>query len=292
MKSSSLVLTALLAVLAAPVHAQVVVDGTRAGDAYGTYAAFQLTETGFGDNQSELDAAYCTTGRDRLFLMLTGNIEANFNKIEIFIDSKPGGENVLSGLPGNDGSSNMAGMGFDAGFEADYHIIARRGGTQFDLDFGVLGTPGYASWGDLFSGNLEGAGVTGVGVHAQPIHVAYNNSNVAGVVGGSGPANALAALAVETGLELSIALSDLGYTGGEIRVCAFINNQGHNYASNQFLGPVPPPQGNMGADGTGVFTGVISFNLANFAGDQFFSCGEPSVPATNSTWGRLKTSYR
>jgi hypothetical protein len=295
MNRSPLFLAVLFSVLAGPAHAQPVVDGTRAGDPYGTYAAFQVTETSFGDNENELDAAYCTMARGRLFLMLTGNLNDNFNSLEIFIDSKAGGENVLSGQPGNDFSSNMAGMGFDAGFEPDYYLIARRGnqaGNRFDLDFAELGTANFSSYGNLFAGNLEGTGATGVGLNLQPIAVSYDNSNVAGVVGGSGPANALAALAVETGLELSIALSDLGFVGGEIRACAFINNNDHNFASNQFLGPVPPPQGSMGADGNGTFTGIISFNLAAFAGDQFFSCGEQAVPATQSSWGRVKSSYR
>lgn len=292
---SSFILAASVVLFAAPAFAQPVVNGTRIGDAYGTYAAVQLVETQFGDNQSELNAAYCDMVGDRLYLLLTGNIEDNFNKIEIFIDSKAGGENVLSGVPGNDNAWVMAGMGFDAGFNADYHLIARRGdsnGPRFDLDFAELGTPNFSFYGDLFGGGTVGVGATGTGLNALPIQVAYNNSNVAGVLGGTGPANVLAALAVDTGLELSIALSDLGFTGGEIRMCAFVNNQDHNFASNQFLGPLAPPQGNMGADGLGTFTGAISFNLAAFPGNQFFSCGDRPVPATESTWGRLKTSYR
>jgi len=295
MKASALLLAAAAALFAVPALAQPIVNGTRAGDAYGTAAAYQLTETGFGDNMSELNAAYCDIVNDRLYLLLTGNIEGNFNKIEIFIDSKPGGENVLSGLPGNDGAFRMAGMGFDAGFEADYHLIARRGnsfGDRFDLDFAQLGTPNFSFYGDLFGGGQVGVGATGTGLNTLPIQVAYDNSNVGGVVGGSGPANALAALAVQTGLELSISLADLGYTAGEVRVCAFVNNQNHDYASNQFLGPLAPPAGNMGGDGTGTFTGVINFNLANFPGNQYFSCGDRAVPATQATWGRVKSSYR
>ena len=295
MKAPSLLLAGLITLVAGPALAQPTVDGTRAGDPYGTAEAFQLVETGFGDNQSELNAAFCTMGGGRLYLMLTGNIEGNFNKIEIFIDSKPGGENILSGVPGNDFASNMAGMGFDAGFLADYHLIARRGnssGDRFDLDFAALGTPSFSSYGNIFGGSQTGAGATGTGLNTQPIEVAYDDSNVGGVVGGSGPANVIAAGAVQTGLELGIALADLGHAGGDIRVCAFINNQDHNFASNQFLGPLAPPQVNMGADGLGTFTGSISFNLANFAGNQYFSCPDQPVPATKATWGRIKSSYR
>jgi hypothetical protein len=229
--------------------------------------------------------------------MLTGNLENNFNKIELFIDSKPGGENVLSGLPGNDLASNMTGLTFDAGFEPDYHVIVRRGFSfsgvsRFDLDFAQLGTPNFSFYGDVFGGTQEGSGATGTGLNVQPIEVGFDNSNVAGVLGGTGPANVLAALAVETGMEISIALSDLAYAGGDVKALAFVNNSDHNYASNQFLGPLAPPQGNMGGDGSGGFTGVVNFNLATFAGNQYFTCEGLSVPVERATWGRIKSSYR
>jgi hypothetical protein len=296
MKPSSLAIAALIAVFAAvPAFAQPTVDGTLAGDSYGGAASVQAVETGFGDNQSELNAAYCTMGGSRLYLVLTGNIENNFNKIEIFIDSKAGGENVFSGVPGNDGAFRMTGMRFDPGFEADYHLIARRGnsgGDRFDLDFAELGTPNFSSYGDIFGGSQVGSGATGTGLNTQPIEVAYDDSNVGGVAGGNGAANQAAALAVQTGLELSIALADLGSAGGDIRVLAFVDNQDHNFASNQFLGPLAPPQVNMGGDGAGTFTGVINFDLGNFAGEQFFTCAGRPVPAMRSTWGRIKTNYR
>jgi len=280
---------------AGPALAQPIVDGTIAGDGYGSAISVQAVETQFGDTASELDAAYCSSDGVRLYLALTGNLEGNFNKLEIFIDSKAGGENTLSGLPGNDGTGVMAGFAFDAAFAADYHITVRRGsfgGDRFDLDFAELGTPNFSSYGDVFLGTQEGAGVTGTGLNTLPIEVGFDDSNVAGVAGGTGAANQAAALAVQTGLELSIALSDLGFVSGDIHVCAFVNNSDHNYASNQFLGPLAPPQGNLGSDGSGAFTGALGFSLANFPGDQFFTCGERVIPVTRSTWSKVKTLYR
>jgi hypothetical protein len=271
------------------------VNGTIAGDAYGPAAAVQAVETGFGDNSNELNAAYCTFGGGRYYLALTGNLESNFNKLEIFIDSKPGGEHVLSGMPGNDGAFRMAGMTFDGGFQADYHIIVRRGfsgAPRFDLDFAQLGTGMFSSYGDVFGGSLDGAAATGTGLNTQPILVAFNNSNAAGVLGGNGPADQMAAAAVQTGLELGIALTDLNFGGGPIKVCAFINGSNHDYASNQFLGPLMPPQGNLGSDGTGVFTGVLSFNLGSFPNDQFCTCRDQPVPVQPTTGSRLKANYR
>jgi hypothetical protein len=94
----------LVAVLAVPAWA-ITVDGTVDG-AYGAALAVQQAATGFGDANppgslggSELDAAYATISGGRLYIMLTGNHEPNFNKLDMFIDSKPGGENTLTNTP-------------------------------------------------------------------------------------------------------------------------------------------------------------------------------------------------
>lgn len=277
--------TLALASLALPqVASSAVVDGFR-DVSYGSALAVQTVQTGFGDANpnggSEWNAAYGKIEAGRLYLMLTGNLEANFNKLEIFIDSKAGGQSVFDSS-GNDGAGAMDGLVFDAGFTADYHLIARRGNDsgndRFDLDFANLGAQSASGYGDILGGTV-GAGNTGTGVNASLIGVAYDNSNVAGVTGGSGAADQGAALAVLTGLELSIALSDLGATG-DIRVMVGQNNQGHNYWANQFLGGLPAPQGNLGGDENGGFTGEGAINMQNFAGNQFFTVTPVPEPST------------
>jgi len=260
-----------------------IVDGTILGDAYGAARSVQTVQTEFGDNGSELNAAYATLDGGRLYLALTGNIENNFNKLEIFIDSKVGGENVFSGVPGNDGTGVMTGLTFDTGFDADYHVIARRGffgGDRFDLDIAELGTANFSAYGDVFGGVYEGSGVTGTGpANAFPIELGYDNSNVAGILGGTAAADQAAALAVETGFEISIDLADLGSPVGAFKVMAFVNGSDHNFASNQFLGGLTPPQGNLGGDGLGNFTGTLNFDLNDFAGNQYFIVPEPATIA-------------
>jgi hypothetical protein len=278
------------ALMAAPASAQIVVDGTKDA-AYGSSLAVQTVDTGFGDanpnNGSELDAGYGRISGGNLYLMLTGNLEANFNKLEIFIDSKAGGQSVFDSS-GNDGAGAMDGLVFDAGFTADYHIIVRRGNDsgndKVDIDFANLTAQSASGYSDVLGG-LTGSGTTGTGVNASPIGVGYDNSNIAGV-GGSAPnaANQAAAAAVTTGLELSIALSDLGYTGGPINVMAAQNNQGHNYWSNQFLGGLPAPAGNPGGDEAGNFTGEGAIDMTHYAGNQFFTVGVPE-PATLGLFG-------
>ena len=121
--------------------AQVVVDGTV--DATYSLASTQTNQTGFGDNSSEWNAVYTNVDGTRLNIIVTGNIEANFNKFEVFFDTMAGGENVLSATPDYDFSpdgsfwisSNLVGLTFDAGFEADYHLYMRAGNGIFDVDF-------------------------------------------------------------------------------------------------------------------------------------------------------------
>ncbi len=274
----------LSAIPTAPAAAAPTVDGTLDGS-YGSALAVQTVETGFGDNMSELDAGYALIDGGKLYLMLTGNLEANFNKLDIFIDSKAGGQSTFSSA-GNAFSSAMNGLLFDAGFTADYHVVAQRGNNlgndTFDLDFANLGAATFSSYTDILGG-LTGAATTGTGVNAVGIDVGYDNSNVAGVLGGSAAANQAAAAAVATGLELGIALSDLGHTGDPIRVMVGVNNSGQNYWSNQFLAGLPIPiggggQGNLGGDELGNFTGTAGIDMTHFGGDQFFTVvPEPST---------------
>jgi hypothetical protein len=264
----------LVGLTALPTWGAPIVDGTKDAQ-YGAALAVQTVETEFGDNLSELNAAYGLIESGKLYLTLTGNIEDNFNKLEIFIDSKAGGQSVFDSA-GNDAASNMDGLVFDAGFTADYHLIIRRGNDmfndKFDVDFADLGAQTASGYFDiLIGGSNTGNGTTGTGVNAVGIEVGYNNSNVAGVTGGTAAANQAAALAVTTGLELGIALSDLGFAGGPIRVMVGQNNQDHNYWSNQFLGGLSPPQGRLGGDEAGGFTGEGAIDMTHFAGDQFFT---------------------
>jgi len=256
--------------MAAPATAVPTVDGTKDGD-YGAALAVQTIETGFGDNFSELDAGYGVIDGGKLYLMLTGNIEANFNKLEIFIDSKAGGQGVFDSS-GNDDANRMDGLVFDTGFTADYHLIVRRGSSKLDLDFANLGTQSASGYFDVFGGTDSGAGNTGTGVNGGVIGVGYNGSNGAGVGGNTGAAaNQAAAAAVTTGLELSIDLADLGYAGGPINVMVGQNGSGHDYWSNQFLGGLPVGTGNLGGDGAGVFTGEGAIDFTLFDGNQFFT---------------------
>src|SRR5689334_16602673 len=88
------------------VTAQPTVDGTLDG-AYGSPLATQTINTGFGDSTigdgsssggSELDAAYGIVSGGSLYLFIAGNLEQNFNHINIFISDGRTGQTTLSGV--------------------------------------------------------------------------------------------------------------------------------------------------------------------------------------------------
>ncbi|MGB6219761.1 hypothetical protein [Haloferula sp.] len=237
------------------------VNGTR--DAlYGDPIVVQTVQTEFGDNQSELNAGYATIQDGKLYVLLTGNLQDNFNKLEIFIDSKAGGQSSFDSA-GNDGAGAMDDMFFDVGFLADYHLIIRRGSGKFDLDFADLGAQTFNFYEDILSNGTEGYGSTGTGVNTFPVRVGFDNSNTAGVLGGTAAADQEAAAAVATGLELCIDLADLGSPTDSLKVMAVINNDAHNFMSNQVLGGLPAGTANLGDPA------FVGFDL--IPGNQFFT---------------------
>lgn len=293
---------AILALAAGPSHAAPTLDGTRDAS-YGSPLSVQTVETNFGDANpnggSELDAAYALVEGGTLYLMITGNLENNFNKLNIFIDSVAGGQNQLQNADGSGGNNptndgwagKYAGFTFDAGFAADYMLTLRNGnfgGDRFSIDYAVIGGGGGAFETTPIA---FGASLTGSNANALPlagIGVAHNRNNTGGVASGTGAADQIAAAAVTTGIELAIPLASLGNPTGDILVSAMINGSNHDYLSNQFLGGLTPPQGNLGGDGAGGFNGTVGLlNLNNNAyasGLQYFTIPVPE-PSTATLAG-------
>lgn len=319
LRGTLLVVAATAQLVLAPSAWAVVIDGSRVGDGYGAALAVQAVETAFGDHNvglgykgSELDAAYARIEGGKLHLMLTGNLEDNFNKLVLFFDSKSGGQNVLDTDTDFGGSNpvvdrspfsldpgmfaKMAGSlsgfsptTFEAGFGADYVLVLRHGYTgvqnRFDLDYAIVGGgSGAASqYLGVFDPTSSNNGVTATGVNAAPIEVGFDNTNSGGVAFGTSAADQIAAASVTTGIEVAISLADLGSPaiGDVIKVTAFINSSNHDYVSNQFLGPLTPPQGNLGSDSFGNYwQSTTSFYLPEFAGEQCFSIAVVPEPST------------
>lgn len=275
--------TAAVAAFAAGASAAPTIDGTL--DAfYGAPKAVQANGTQFGNNTvasvnsnngSELDAGYGVVDGGFLYLFFAGNLETNFNKLDIFIDSQAGGQNKLRGdnpdvdfnglnRMGDDGSGN--GLRFDAGFESDYFLTTTGGftggGNQFFGNFAETLTSG-GGVGGFIGGSGEGNTVLN---GTNGIIIGYNLSNVLGVNNFGNPNDSDPAT-VGTGIEVAIPLSLLGALGSEIKVAAFVNGGGHDFASNQFLGSLPAGTANLGEP--------RAIDLSQINGDQFFTVAVP-----------------
>jgi len=158
-KLCNLCAAALLSLSATSIaFAQPVLDGNASGsDGYGAALSVQNTQTQFGDNNdadliansggSEIDQVFGVVSNGRLYVTIAGNLENNFNKMEVFIDSvaRPGETNTLNGtnLPAavdafccggfgtTDGAlQRMDGVVFDEGFGPDYYLTFASGGEN------------------------------------------------------------------------------------------------------------------------------------------------------------------
>jgi hypothetical protein len=149
------------------------IDGTLDASFYGPALFVQNTRTNYGDaggaadpnplvaaGGSEIDAVYAKIatvgGVTSLYVFVAGNIESNFNKLSLFLDTgAAGGQNRLrndNNAPISDGGPNaMGGPGgtdpnpglkFDAGFSANYFLSVTAGGSPATayVDFAKLGT--------------------------------------------------------------------------------------------------------------------------------------------------------
>lgn len=288
---TNLSIIATLSIAAAANAQSIVLDGV-ADAAYGKPVIVQNTQTQFGDatqgtidyaQGSELDAAYAKIDSGFLFLLLAGNLESNFNKLEIFIDAVPGGQNRLRGdnldvdfnglnRMGDNGTGN--GLTFDKGFAADFWVGLTCGGGPFAvyMNRATLPTTGGGTGGYLGTGGAGAAGAVNDFVTQNPSGAGFgfglDNSNIAGVGGGTDIASGAG---VTTGVEVKIPLSAIpGYTSGDLKLCVFINGGGHDYLSNQVLGPI---------GGGPNLAEPRSVNFNNIPGQQFFVVSGSTGPA-------------
>jgi len=231
----------------------VVLDGqnipTEAGSEGLALLATQDTPTQFGDSTgtqqslggSELNQLFGSLDGNTLNLSITGNLEANFNKLWIFFDAVDGGENPLAGdnADGGFGEINaMSGLSFDPGFTADHAL-------RFEVGGGFLGVR-YADLIDNVGGDIFTAGGDGdlplTNVGSNGVLLGWDNSNAVGVTG----ADASGAATATTGWEFAIDMATFfGQTPSSVGVTALISSSDGTFLSNQVL-PGVNGAGNLG----------------------------------------------
>ncbi|HVM59326.1 MAG TPA: BACON domain-containing protein [Verrucomicrobiae bacterium] len=287
----------------APPLGSIIINGTANTSLYGCPLAVQQVGTAFGKNTSadpaaangsELDAAYGMVQNGVLFLAFAGNLEANYNKLEIFFQTGPGGQHTLTninpnvdfnglnrmGYNGGSASNGNPGLTFDADFAPNYWIGVTGGGTPYTFyaNYAQL-WPGGGGTNGYYLGSTTAASNTLVLGAANPfgVQATVNNMNIAGVDSSAcyDDPSVFQQGSVTNGIELGIPLAALGNPTGTVKVCAFVNGIAHDYISNQILGPV----------NTGTCQGSLGeptlVNLSSLPGVHYFLVG-PEMRVTRA----------
>ncbi|MBX3097597.1 MAG: PEP-CTERM sorting domain-containing protein, partial [Fimbriimonadaceae bacterium] len=209
-----------------------------------------------------------------LNIVVSGNLETNFNKLVLFFDN------------GNGGGFNPLGTGHASGDDFGYINTVGGQGLTFDNAFSPQSAlwvrAGFDGSNNTMYGTFATLGAAGTDTTANVpvnlgapwtlgfgngINTALNNVNTAGVTGGTGAASGAGVL---TGFEAMIPLSAIGASAGStIRVGGYIT--GGSFMSNQVIGGLPAGTGNLG-------NGAIDFN--QYAGNQFVTVQGVPEPGT------------
>ncbi|MEM9754278.1 MAG: PEP-CTERM sorting domain-containing protein, partial [Planctomycetota bacterium] len=168
-----------------------------------------------------------------------------------------------------------SGLVFDNGFLPDYAMLFRRGET-FDVDYAQMNQTAIAAdeFSDIFGGFNSGSPFLPLEGVNHDFAVGHDDSNLAGVTGGTQAADQAAAAAVTTGTEIQIPLAALGNPTGDVKITAFISSGSFDFFSNQFLAPLeteifgedPEPDAVPERPNLGDFQ-----DLSVLPGDQFFT---------------------
>lgn len=243
--------------------------------------------TGFGNNRSEINGIWAYCDATTLYLGVTGNVQ-DFNKLDLFFDTGAGGQNSLrmdnADVDFNQLNTNLGGLTFDAGFEADYFLTYTVNGDRNEhftaaaqLDT-LGGGPGGFQGGGAY---VDGDQIVAAGPNGFGYTLGTNQSNTGGVGDFDNAPDSDPAL-VTTGVEIAISLDEIGYSGGLLRLAGFVNGGAHDFLSNQVIGGLPAGTGNLGGDLNGNFVApgtLAGIDFNQVVGDQFVVL---KVPAPGS----------
>lgn len=165
----------------------VTLDGTRDGSYTDVFV--QTNFTGFGNSTdgtvtggggSEIDRVSVASDGTSLFIFVAGNLEANGNGLDLYLDLPTASVDVndlsaASAGGAGGGFPNSAGTVFDAGFGADYFISVDGDGTDVNLYAGDLD--------DDINLEVSASGGYGTAAAGTGFGVSVDNSNIEGVPG-------------------------------------------------------------------------------------------------------------
>ena len=241
---------AVLAALAVSVAAQPTVDGDLTDTNYvllddntgGAATGFGVPTNGRNGSVLTAAYAYADPATETLYLGFGGTVEANFNKLLVFLDTRSGGYNNSNYGSAGDGSPTTnfnVGGEFDDAFTADFVLEVTRGNDPIQVFANVvelLGTRDDATESvSRFVYNNGGSGST--------IQVAFGNLP-----------DQTSQNTTTIGIEVSIPYSTtsasdaepLVIAGNTIGLFPIITGQDGKFMSNQTLSPLPAGTNNLG----------------------------------------------
>lgn len=237
-------------------------------------AATQSAAATAGDHLNELDQMFLRATPEGLAVGLTGNLDRSGTGLALLLDTAAGGQDSLATawIPAPPyGPSDLAGLGFDAGFVPELLLwFNDYGGTQY-ADLYTLASGGGGTHRYLGSNLVDGGSpLLAGGSNPNGLLAARSDSNRAGVTASS----AADAASANFGFEALLPWADLGLggPGAEMRVMAAIV-AGSGALSNQVL---PPLGAGAGAPG------LPPLSLKEVAGVQYATVstvlGVPAEP--------------
>jgi hypothetical protein len=198
--------------------------------------ASQNTPTLMGDNVNELDQLFVKPDGLRLQIGVTGNLGTAGAGMAIFFDTLMGGQNVLNvaevpAMPAT--VTQLSGMILDDEFTPDFLLFTQAAPDfvnlyLYDLRQGGTGSARFVGRSAMNAHN----GLLYDGENPNDMWAAFDNSNLAGIT----DSDVYASDTATTGLEISMALSDIGLNSpaGVLRVMAVLT-QPNGQVGNQFL---------------------------------------------------------
>jgi len=239
-------------------------------DFAGHSVALQGIQTGWGDDTdpdqvlgggSELDQLFIIPdiGDGFLRLAIAGNLETGYAGpqagLVVFLDSVPGGENVLDANGGFDWTgrrfvASLAGTAFDVGFWPDYALVVNAADQDEPLTYWVDVVNLHTDTHRFLGAQSLGLGVSTLNAGDNPngSEVAFDNSNILGVGFGNPGAPESNANTATTGLEIALSVADIGLTPGAvlgIQVLITSGYQDGTWTCNQNLPTLPDYSSNF-----------------------------------------------
>ena len=243
---------------------------------------------------TELDELYGFVADGVLHLLVTGNLLATYNPIDpgnisedlrVFIDCRPGGQNVLTTPSSASRLTSEAGLRFGAGFTADFgfdlRCVGNFGFAPFFLNVSedtLTATDAVETY--LGATPVPGSGTLSGGTNPLEVLAVIDNSDTLGVSAGCGGSGSGAD--ATHGVELAIPLAAIGNPTNCIRVFVYADLNG--WLDNQALPPAP----NIACYQQSVST----TDFGALGGAACVTVCPVQVPARRTTWGSLKSAYR